>query len=95
MSKYAKLTVRVPVDDALHVAQLRDHLRDILEERGIEALDLFAEPDGEANGAVLAPRKGRIYWPAAEVVMAIDRPPPSPGLKAGKRTRTGGEHGRT
>lgn len=85
MSKFAKLTVRVPVDDALHVAQLKDHLRDVLEERGIEVLDLKLEFNGEAvlDGT---PKKGRIYWPASEVVLAVERPPKEPP-KPGKRTR--------
>ena len=80
MSKFAKVTVKVPVDDGLHISQLRDHLRNALEERGIESLDL--EPD-ETNGVMLAdaPRKGRIYWPAAEVVMTIDRPLKEPARK--------------
>jgi hypothetical protein len=88
VTKFARLNLRVPIDDALPVGQLRDHLRDALEERGIETLDLKAEPPNGETDTMLpnAPRKGRIYWPAAEVVMATERaPPPAPQNKAGKR----------
>jgi hypothetical protein len=81
MSKFARLTVKVPIDDAMQIAQLRGHLREVLEERGIESVDLVAEANGEAPAEMLpdtAPRKGRIYWPAAEVVIAMDRPERAP-----------------
>jgi hypothetical protein len=89
MSKFAKLTVRVPVDDALHIGQLRDHLRDVLEERGIETLDLKPpEPNGETESMLPdSPRKGRVYWPAAEVVLGVERPPPPPE-KPARSTRS-------
>jgi hypothetical protein len=75
----------VPVDDALHVGQLRDHLRDALEQRGIEILDLVVEANGEPGIlADSAPRKGRVYWPAAEVVMTIERPPTAPPQRKGR-----------
>jgi len=77
VTKMVRLTVRFPADDALHVTQIRDHLRDALEERGIEALQVIEELNGEPLLAD-APRKGRIYWPAAEVVVAVDRAPPQP-----------------
>ena len=86
MSKYAKLTIRVPVDEALHVMQLRDHLRDALEERGIESLDLNPEMNGEAVLGDIVPKKGRVYWPAAEVVMTVERPLKEP-TRTAKRAR--------
>lgn len=85
MSKYAKVTVKVPIDDALSIIQLRDHLKDALEERGIESLDLKPALNGEAVlGDV--PKKGRVYWPAAEVVMTVERPLKEPA-KPTKRAR--------
>lgn len=83
MTKMVRLTVRFPADDGLHVMQIRDHLRDALEERGIEVLDIASEMNGD-DALVETPRKGRIYWPAAEVVLAVERAPPAQATKARK-----------
>lgn len=83
MTKMVRLNLRFPADDALHVIQIRDHLKEALEERGIESLDVIADPNGEATLTEL-PRKGRIYWPAAEVVLAVERAPPAQPARARK-----------
>lgn len=87
MTKMVRLNLRFPADDALRVIQIRDHLKEALEERGIETLVVISEPNGEPTLTEL-PRNGRIYWPAAEVVVAVDRAPPQPAkpTKRGQRT---------
>jgi hypothetical protein len=84
VSKFARLTVKVPIDDALPVRQLIDHLRDALEERGIEVINLRTELNGEEMMLAEAPKKARIYWPASEVLMSVERPPKEP-VKANRR----------
>jgi hypothetical protein len=85
VTKFARLNVTVPVDDALPVGQIADHLRAVLERLGMESLDLASAPhddasipNGEAQLLGETPRKARIYWPAAMVVRAVERPPSTP-----------------
>lgn len=81
MTKFARLNITVPVDDALPIGQLAEHLTGVLEERGMEALDLVVAPNGEGSMLTDAPKKARVYWPAATVVRAIERPPTEPKPK--------------
>lgn len=80
MTKFARLNITVPVDDGLPIGQLAEHLHGVLEERGMEALDLVLVPNGDAT-LPDTPRKARVYWPAATVVRAIERPPAEPKPK--------------
>jgi len=76
--KFASMRVQVPVDDAVPVGQVYEHLRSLLEDRGTEALKLPTPPpngaDPELAGAPL-PVVGRVHWTAVEVVQAVERVP--------------------
>ena len=92
MTKFARLNVTVPVDDVLPIGQIAEHLRDVLERLGMESLDLASAPhdddsipNGEAALLGDTPRKARIYWPAAAVVRAVERPTASQVAQPRKR----------
>lgn len=92
--KLAQMVVRVPVDDAVPIATILQHLRAVLEDRGTEVLQLKsaggngeAPPEPELPGGEL-PRTGRVHWPASECVMLQERATPATPATKGKRPST-------
>lgn len=87
MTKFANMKVSVPIDDALAVRDVIEHLQQFLDARGTETLNL---PLRAANGEDpqpelpdMPPPTGRIHWPAVSVVLAVERQPhPLPTRKA-------------
>ncbi|HTB47061.1 MAG TPA: hypothetical protein VK741_25815 [Acetobacteraceae bacterium] len=77
MTKFATMTVRVPVDDALAVIRVRDHLQAALEQRGTESLPVPVNGGGEPELPDTPPAAGRIHWPATSVTLAAERPAPA------------------
>lgn len=87
MVKMARFLIKVPVDEALLIEQLREHVRKFLDERGTETVTLFSgadtspateTPEGQL---VDAPKVARIHWTAVEIVKAMEPaapPPPDP-----------------
>jgi hypothetical protein len=80
--KFANMRVEVPIDDAMPVGLVHEHLRKLLEERGTESVNIPLKPNGEAEAKLVdAPAAGRIHWTAVEVVQAIERAPRTAGRK--------------
>jgi hypothetical protein len=81
------MTVRVPIDDVLPVIAVQEHLRDVLEQRGTEVIQL---PQGNDDSSELlkdAPQSGRVHWPAVEVVQLYARFPTAPPPEVKTRGR--------
>jgi hypothetical protein len=86
--KFATMRVQVPVDDALPVQAVHEHLRKVLEERGTEAVPLPRPTNGTdlINGL---PQLGRVHWTAVDVVQMQERAAPKPKPKTRGAARAG------
>ena len=86
--KLARMTVTVPVDDHLPIQQLVTKFKEQLQDKGTDSMDISAAPaaEGETLPTDL-PTKGRIHWPAAEVVISMREP----GAMGAAKRKNGGK----
>lgn len=87
--KLARFVIKVPVDEALLIEQVREHVRKFLDERGTESVTLSAPADVPEGQLGDMPKIARIHWTAVEVVKAMEPAPQAPPDPKGGRSRRG------